>query len=82
MLTCEVTGNGPLNYTWNKAQEKLPDTATLTDGGKTLTISTIAVDDGGEYYCVVDNGGNSVSSMSVQVTVKSKSLYINCVLFN
>ena len=82
VLTCEVTGNGPLNYMWNKAQKQLPDTATLTDGGKTLNISTIAVDDGGEYYCVVDNGGNSVSSMSVQVTVKSKSLYINSVMFN
>ena len=75
MLMCKATGNGTLNYEWIKVSKPLPDTATITDDGQTLTIGNIAVSDSGQYYCVVTNGTNSVSSMSVQVTVKSESLY-------
>ena len=78
MLRCEVSGNGPLNFMWIRETKQLPDTAEITDDGQTLTIGNIAVSDSGQYYCVVDNGGNSVSSMSVQVTVKSESLYEPC----
>ena len=76
MLMCKATGNGTLNYEWIKVSKQLPDTATITDKGQTLTIRNIAVSDSGQYYCVVNNGEDmSISSMSVQVTVKSESLY-------
>ena len=78
VLKCKVTGNGPLNFKWMRESKQLPNTAVITDGGKTLTVDDIAVSDGGQYYCLVDNGGNSVSSMRVQVTVKRESLYKLC----
>ena len=78
VLMCKATGSGTLNYEWMRVSKQLPDTAKITDKGQTLTIGNIAVSDSGQYYCVVDNGGNSVSSMRVQVTVKSESLYKLC----
>ena len=78
VLKCRVTGNGPLNYEWMRVSKQLPDTTAVTDEGQTLTIGNIAVSDRGQYYCEVDNGGNSVSSRRVQVTVKRESLYKLC----
>ena len=73
-LRCEATGDGELNYQWIKRLGSLSSNAGSSNGGKILIIGNIAVSDSGQYYCVVDNGGNNVSSMSVQVTVKSKIL--------
>ena len=75
---CKATGSGTLDYEWMRLSKQLSDTTSITDGGQTLTIGNIAVSDSGQYYCVVDNGGNSVSSMRVQVTVKRESLYKLC----
>ena len=74
---CKAIGNGTLNYEWMRELKRLPNTIAVTNDseGQTLTIGNIAVSDSGQYYCVVNNGGDSVSSMSVQVTVKSESLY-------
>ena len=74
VLRCEATGNGTLNYQWRRVSGSLPSSARTSNGGQTLTIRSIAVSDSGEYYCEVDNGGNSVSSMRVQVTARSESL--------
>ena len=74
MLRCEATGNGGLNYQWRRVSGSLPSSARTSNGGQTFTIHNITVDDSGEYYCEVDNGGESVSSMRVQVTARSKSL--------
>ena len=78
VLMCKATGSGTPDYEWMRVSKQLPDTTTITDGGQILTIGNIAVSDSGQYYCVVNNGGNSVSSMRVQVTVKSESLYKLC----
>ena len=78
VLMCKATGSGTLDYKWMRVSKQLPDTTTITDGGQILTFDNIAVSDNGQYYCVVDNGGDNVSSMSVQVTVKSESLYELC----
>ena len=80
-LRCEATGNGTLNYQWMRVSESLPDNA-RNRKTSTLTIRNIKVNDGGQYYCEVDNGGDSVSSMRVQVTVRSESLIINCIITN
>ena len=72
-LRCEVTGGGKLNYQWRRESGSLPSNVTMSDGGKFLTIHNIAVNDSGQYYCEVDNGGGSVS-MRVQVTTRSESL--------
>ena len=82
MLRCTATGNGTLNYQWKRVSGSLPSTVRMRNGGQNLTIRNIAVNGSGEYYCEVNNGGYSVSSMRVQVTAKSKSLisyYVNCV---
>ena len=82
MLRCEVTGDGTLNYQWRRVSGSLPNNVTTSNGRKFLTIHNIAVNDSGQYYCVVDNGGDSVSSMRVQVTTRSELLITNCVIFN
>ena len=73
MLRCEVTGGGKLNYLWRRVSGSLPSNVRGRNT-KSLTIRNIAVSDSGQYYCEVDNGGDSVSSMRVQVTARSKSL--------
>lgn len=73
-LRCEATGNGTLNYQWKKVSGSVPHNARRSNGGQTLTLHNIKINDSGEYYCEVDNGGDSVSSMRVQVTAKSQLL--------
>ena len=82
-LMCEATGNGNLTYQWKRVSGLLPGSARERKT-PTLTIHNIKVNDSGEYYCEVndDDGGDSVSSVRVQVTVKSESLIINCIMFN
>ena len=67
MLTCEAMGDGTLNYQWRRASGSLQ----RNSGRQTLTIQNIAVDDSGQYYCEVDNGGDKVTSKRAQVTVRS-----------
>ena len=73
MLRCQATGNGILKYQWRRVSGLLPGNV-RGKNSKTLIIRNIAVRDSGQYYCVVDNGGDSVSSMRVQVAARSKSL--------
>ena len=74
VLRCEVTSGGTLNYQWRRVSGSLPGNVRMSNGGQTLTIRNIAVSDSGQYYCVVDNGGDSISSMIVQVTARSELL--------
>ena len=74
VLRCEATGNGTLNYQWRRVSGSLPSNVRMSNGRQTLTISNIAVSDSGQYYCAVDNGGDSVSSRRVQVTARSELL--------
>ena len=69
ILWCEATGGGTLNYQWIRVSESLPE---VVLHNTPLVIFDITVNDIGEYYCKVDNGGIHVSSMRVQVLVKSK----------
>ena len=71
VLICEATGEGTLNYQWIKVSGSLPE-GVLGNKDSHLIIRNIAVNDSGQYYCKVDNGGTSVSSMKAQVIVKSK----------
>ena len=73
-LKCKATGNGILKYRWRRVSGSLPSSVRMSNEGQTLTIRNIAVSDSGQYYCEVDNGGDSVSSMRVQVTARSESL--------
>jgi len=74
MLRCNATGEGTLNYQWRRLSGSLPNRARLSDNDQILTIKRISTDDNGEYYCEVDNGGTSVSSNIVQVTVRGEFL--------
>ena len=71
-LLCEANGEGTLNYEWRRVSGSLPNNAKRNVRRNILTIQNITVTDSGQYYCKVDNGGDSVSSMRVQVIVKSK----------
>ena len=71
-LRCEATGNGTLNYQWRRVSGSLSSDVRMSNGGQTLTIHNIVVRDNEEYYCEVDNGGDRVSSMRVQVTARSE----------
>ena len=73
MLKCDATGDGKLNYRWMRASGSFPSDV-RGKSTSTLTIRKIKVGDSGQYYCEVDNGGDSVSSMKVQVTAKSQLL--------
>ena len=80
VLRCRATGNGTLNYQWKRVSGSLPSSA--GDGmTSTLNIRNITVSDSGQYYCEVDIEGDKMSSMRVQVTVKSESLIINCITY-
>ena len=74
MLRCEATGDGTLNYQWRRVSGSLPSNVGMSNGGQTLTIHRIAVSDSGQYYCEVNNGGDNVSSIRVQVTARSELL--------
>ena len=77
-LRCEAIGEGTLNYQWIGVSGPSREVY-LSNQDTYLTISNITVNDTGEYYCKVDNGGTSVSSMGVQVVVRSKLHKINCI---
>ena len=72
-LTCEATGVQSLMYEWKRVTKSLPSNV-RSSRGRNLTIHNIKKKDEGQYYCEVSNGENKVSSMTVQVTVKSKLL--------
>ena len=74
VLTCEATGAQNLMYDWKRMTKSLPSNVRRSNGRKTLTIPNIKKNDEGQYYCKVSHGGNNVSSMRVQVIVKSKLL--------
>ena len=71
MLRCRATGDEPLTYQWMRVSGSLPNNARSNINGQKLTIHNIAVSDGGQYYCNVSNNEGSVSSMKLNVTVKS-----------
>ena len=73
-LRCKATGDGALSYQWKRVSGSLPKNTVITNinRGNNLTIHNITVNNSGQYYCEVDNRGGNVSSMRVQVTVKSK----------
>ena len=70
VLSCKATGEGILHYQWTRISGSLPEIF-LKNTVMNLTISNITVNDSGKYYCKVDNGGMSVSSLGAQVIVKS-----------
>ena len=76
VLECQATGNRTLKYHWRRVSGSLPSDARRSNGGQTLAIHNIEVNDNGQYYCEVDNGGERVTSLRVQVTVKSQWLCI------
>ena len=70
-LKCTATGSGTLNYQWRRVSGSLPSNGRVRGNGN-LDLFNIVVSDSGQYYCEVDNGGDSVSSMRVQVTARSE----------
>ena len=71
VLICKATGDGTLTYQWMRVSRSLPKNIKMSRSRRKLTIQNIAVSDDGQYYCSVSNNESSVSSMKVQVTVKS-----------
>ena len=78
-LICRATGDKPLNYQWMKVSGSLPKNANKGNNGRRLTIHNITISDSGQYYCNINNTEGNVSSMKVQVTVKSQ--LIKCLVY-
>ena len=73
---CEASGASNLKYRWmRKGDNNIPAKATGVSTRK-LAIPNIALDDSGQYNCVVSSDGASVSSEYGTVTVLSE-LYFN-----
>ena len=70
-LTCRATGVEPLTYQWMRVSGSLPMNIKISNKGRRLTIYNITVSDSGQYYCNVGDNEGSVSSMKVQVIVRS-----------
>ena len=70
---CIATSNGTLNYQWRRVSGSLPSNSRVRGNGN-LNLFNIAVNDNGQYYCEVSDTEGSVSSMRVQVTVRSELL--------
>ena len=83
-LSCKATGDGTLNYQWKRVSGSLPKNAVISNinGRKNLIIQNITVNDSGQYYCEVDNGGDKVSSRRVHMRVKRELLVINYIMSN
>ena len=71
VLRCRATGDGSLTYQWRRVSGSLPENITISPNGRRLNIRNITISNSGQYYCNVSNNEGSVSSMKVQVTVKS-----------
>ena len=80
VLTCEATGAQKLMYNWERVSKSLPSNVGTSNKGRSLTIHNIKKNNEGQYYCEVSNGGNKVSSSTVQVTVKSELFLTNSVV--
>ena len=70
-LTCRATGNEPLTYQWMRVSGSLPKNTVTNPKGRKFTIHNITVSNSGQYYCNVSNNEGSVSSMRVNVIVRS-----------
>ena len=75
-LRCEATGEGTFSYQWIRVLEPSSE-VDLKNEDSNLAIINVTNNDTGLYYCEVDIGGTSVSSMRVQVVVRSKLHKIN-----
>ena len=71
MLRCRAANDGKLDYQWMRASDSQPTNTMTSPNGRKFTINDITVNDSGQYYCNVSDNEGSVSSMRVQVTVKS-----------
>lgn len=68
-LTCNVTGDMPLNVTWTTSGQHLSQ-------GNIYRINNIKRKDGGVYRCTVTNGDECpAASEAINVTLKCK--YVN-----
>ena len=73
-LTCNASGADNLKYQWMRMGNKtIPSTATGVNSN-TLVISSIRVDDSGQYKCVASIGDVNVMSEYGVVSVSSKYL--------
>ena len=71
-LTCSASGTSNLKYRWMRGGDKrVPLKATGGDT-HTLVIPNIALNDSGQYNCVVSSDGASVNSEYGIVTVFSE----------
>ena len=73
-LSCEASGANNLMYRWvRKGNKGIPSQATGVTT-HTMVIPDSALDDSGQYKCVVSSDGASVSSEYGTVTVLGEML--------
>ena len=69
IFTCEVSGPGPFNIIWSRAnRQPLPSRAN-TNSRSTLTIRDLVQTDSGQYICTATNKhGSTRGFVTLQVT--------------
>lgn len=73
IFTCEVSGPGPFNVVWTRAnRQPLPSRAN-TNSRYTLTIRDLVQTDSGQYICTATNiHGSTRGIVTLQVTGNAK----------
>jgi hypothetical protein len=72
-FTVGASGALPLTYTWYKEGK----TTALATGSNVYQISSVVLSDSGNYYCVVKNQFDSVTSRKARLTVLANPIVAN-----
>jgi len=77
-ITATFNSSTGITYAWysseDDATDTLADDALVDTGSDTLSLGSVGIDDGAYYYCVADNGGQTVSP-TVRVSIKRQLLH-------
>ena len=80
-LRCEATVDVTMSYEWKRESGSLREVNVMGNNTQNLTIYNINTQNSGQYYCQVVIGGETIRSMSVQVTARSKLLIAKIATF-
>ena len=66
-----------MNYKWSRESRPFPRMNAEGRNSQNFTIYNIKPQNTGQYYCEADIGAETIRSMSVKVTARSKSSSYN-----
>ena len=76
-LNCSAYGDPALTYYWTKDGNQNIPNETLINGGKTLLINQVTIDNEGTYTCIVLNiEGNASTTANITVFGKFSTMHL------